>query len=188
MLSSGKPWTSSFEQSECLYLVLANMRDGDKSALDYFSAAEIGNTDDDAIPEILDGWGQPIRFVRWAPGYVTKSESTYELLTPQIADGSKAPDPFDPIRIDARWANASVEDQPYALTPLIFSAGPDRELGIILTDFDPSDTSVNFPVFQADEGNNPYLSMDNSKRQLGEPYTGSTECIDNITNHYRGEQ
>ena len=30
-----------------------------------------GDTDEDGMKEILDAWGEPIVFLRWAPGYVT---------------------------------------------------------------------------------------------------------------------
>src|SRR5438046_3713851 len=62
-------WTEQNQGSECLYLILSTMRDGDKSALDYFDATEIGDTDNDGMKEILDGWGTPIEFIRWPAGY-----------------------------------------------------------------------------------------------------------------------
>jgi prepilin-type N-terminal cleavage/methylation domain-containing protein len=62
-------WTTTYQGSECLYLILSTMRDGDKSALDYFDSTEIGDNDGDGMPEILDGWGTPIAFVRWPAGY-----------------------------------------------------------------------------------------------------------------------
>ena len=45
------------------------MKDGDKNALDFFMPDEIGDMDEDGMKEILDGWGTPIEFLRWAPGY-----------------------------------------------------------------------------------------------------------------------
>jgi prepilin-type N-terminal cleavage/methylation domain-containing protein len=62
-------WTVENQGSECLYLILSTMRDGDKSALDYFDSTEIGDTDGDGMPEILDGWGTAIAFIRWPAGY-----------------------------------------------------------------------------------------------------------------------
>jgi prepilin-type N-terminal cleavage/methylation domain-containing protein len=62
-------WTRQFQGSECLYMIVATMKDGDKSALDYFTSDEVGDVDGDGMKEILDGWGQPIEFLRWAPGY-----------------------------------------------------------------------------------------------------------------------
>jgi prepilin-type N-terminal cleavage/methylation domain-containing protein len=62
-------WTTSEQGAECLYLILSTMRDGDKSALDFFDTTEIGDTDGDGMLEILDGWGMPLAFIRWPAGY-----------------------------------------------------------------------------------------------------------------------
>jgi hypothetical protein len=62
-------WTTTHQGSECLYLILSTMKDGHKGAINYFSTDEIGDTDGDGMKEILDGWGRPIEFLRWAPGY-----------------------------------------------------------------------------------------------------------------------
>jgi len=64
-------WTTSHQQAECLYLILAAIRDGDSTALDYFKESEIADTDEDGLPEIVDAWGRPIQFLRWAPGFAT---------------------------------------------------------------------------------------------------------------------
>ena len=62
-------WTIQHEGAECLYLIVSSMHDGDKNALDFFMPGEIGDVDDDGMNEILDGWRNPIEFLRWAPGY-----------------------------------------------------------------------------------------------------------------------
>ena len=62
-------WDTSHQGAECLYMIVAMMRDGDASALDFFKESEIADTDGDGMPELLDGWGRPIEFIRWAPGY-----------------------------------------------------------------------------------------------------------------------
>jgi prepilin-type N-terminal cleavage/methylation domain-containing protein len=173
-------WTREHEGSECLYLILSAMRDGDKSALDFFSADEIGDTDGDGMREILDGWGRPIGFLRWAPGYsqhpgpdgewgdaganddgdtANKVDDIFEAgwptsddvvpVTPQTRIASPhpdavwaaviptAPDPFDPVKADPRWRdpvnflpNALKPTEPFALKPLIFSAGLDGNYDI----------------------------------------------------------
>jgi prepilin-type N-terminal cleavage/methylation domain-containing protein len=92
-------WTTTHEGSECLYLILATMKDGDRSALDYFSTDEIADTDGDGMKEILDGWGRPIAFLRWAPGY-----SQHRGL-------------------DGAWGVASVDDDGNGTTDDIFEAG-----------------------------------------------------------------
>jgi prepilin-type N-terminal cleavage/methylation domain-containing protein len=68
MATSGR-WSNDFEGAECLYLILSIMKDGDKSAIEFFTPDEIGDVDEDGFKEILDGFGRPILFLRWAPGY-----------------------------------------------------------------------------------------------------------------------
>jgi len=49
--------------AECLYMILA--RSGfDPEALESFRAEEIGDKDADGAPEFIDGWGNPIIFLR----------------------------------------------------------------------------------------------------------------------------
>ena len=50
----GKTWTPLHEQSECLYMILAGIREADTTGLDAFAESEIGDTDNDGMPEILD--------------------------------------------------------------------------------------------------------------------------------------
>jgi hypothetical protein len=69
LASLGGTWTRQHEQAECLYLILSCLRFEDRDALSYFRDSEIGNVDGDAVPEILDAWGNPIAFLRWAPGF-----------------------------------------------------------------------------------------------------------------------
>ena len=100
--------------AECLYMVAA--RAGlEFDALDRFREGEVGDTDGDGAPEFLDGWGNPIIFIRWAPGYASPVQRT---------DATNYHDPFDPMRVDASG---------YALVPLIASAGPDASPGLILS-------------------------------------------------------
>jgi len=124
--------TSSFEGSECLYMIISTIHDGDKNSLDYFLPGEIGDTDGDGLNEILDGWGNPIEFIRWAPGYAEQpgpdgkwgkagvdedgngvtddvleagwpGSDDYVPPTMQTRNYLKAPDPFDPAKADPRW-------------------------------------------------------------------------------------
>jgi prepilin-type N-terminal cleavage/methylation domain-containing protein len=156
-------WSMEHEGSECLYLILSAMKDGDKSALEFFTADEIGDTDGDGMREILDGWGRPIAFLRWAPGYsqhqgldgawgvagadddgngtaddifeagwefsddvqATPVTTQTRIATrhPTLTSLPFAPDPFDPVKVDPRWAYPQMN--PFALKPLLFSAGVD---------------------------------------------------------------
>jgi hypothetical protein len=54
------------ESSECLYLILADKSDGIESILDSLPAQFIKDTDGDGLMEIVDSWGKPVKFYRWA--------------------------------------------------------------------------------------------------------------------------
>jgi prepilin-type N-terminal cleavage/methylation domain-containing protein len=154
-------WTTQHENAECLYLILACSRDNDKSALDYFSPTEIGDVDDDGMNEILDSWGQPIMFLRWAPGY--RADLAPFPVTPQ--DGG-TPDPFDPLLV---YGSGN-----FALKPLIWSIGPDKinDISIATTNY-----AITSPP------NDPYY---NGGTLAGAPtdFAGDgLDHADNITNH-----
>ena len=128
--------TDSYASAECLFMIVA--RSGfEPEAMELFRADEVGDIDlasngttrGDGAFEFWDGWGRPIAFKRWAPGWVSDtvppdSSIPTSLTNPprdlspiQIADKKNAHDPMDPMRIDP---NA------YALVPLIYSPGPDE--------------------------------------------------------------
>lgn len=172
-------WSPANENAECLYLILSVMRDGDRNALDWFSKSEIGDTDDDGMNEILDAWGQPIAFLRWAPAY--RGDLAPFPVTPQAGT---VPDPFDPFKTDARWSNGSAYP-PFALKPLIWSAGPDKKHGINVATpilpIPPGNTNPS-PYAMSTPANDPYFYDTNA----GQPIVGavvSPDAADNITNH-----
>ena len=112
--ASSKP--SSPSSAECLFMILA--RSGlQPDIMEHFHTAEIGDKDQNGLPEFLDGWGNPIFFIRWAPGFSSLSQV-------QPADSTNFHDPMDPQRVDTVG---------YALVPLIVSAGPDFDLGLTLS-------------------------------------------------------
>jgi prepilin-type N-terminal cleavage/methylation domain-containing protein len=122
-------WSSTFEGSECLYLILSRTNDGDTSALSHFSATEIVDTDADGLPEIVDGWGRPILFQRWAPGFAvhpgvdnawglqgvdddrdgtidnaSEAGMGNDIPSPSsLHDRRVVRDEFDPFHVDDRW-------------------------------------------------------------------------------------
>jgi hypothetical protein len=100
--------------AECLYLIVS----ANPEALAQFHDNEIGDTDQDGLPEFIDGWGRPIYFLRWAPRF---EDSDLQKSAPAAAQDDH--DPFDSRRVDP---NA------WRLVPLIFSAGPDGEYGIAI--------------------------------------------------------
>lgn len=123
--------------AECLYMTIM-LATGDGEARSLFSKQDFNDTDDagpDGAPEFVDGWGNPIQFLRFAPGYAVRSG----LMT---GDPMADHDPFDPYRRDHEDAMPKALNRypssfrPYVihlkdpvsafrLVPLVFSAGPD---------------------------------------------------------------
>jgi prepilin-type N-terminal cleavage/methylation domain-containing protein len=179
-------WTEQYQGAECLYLIISTMHDGDKNALDFLMPGETGDVDIDGMREILDGWGNPIEFLRWAPAYIT-ANNVLTMQTNQVDPDSGMPlrpDPYDVIHEDAR------QPPPYALRPLIFSAGPDKQYDIV-TDFAPVSLryafpdSPPFPAAAARSPNDPYITSGTD--QLGMVVDAAGDgpgWADNITNHY----
>jgi len=57
----------ALRNSEILYhfLTQSNVLGGPPVGLDAFSAAEVKDTDGNGLPELIDAWGNPLRFYRW---------------------------------------------------------------------------------------------------------------------------
>jgi prepilin-type N-terminal cleavage/methylation domain-containing protein len=175
------PWTDEFESAECLYLILSQMVDQQTKALEFFPPQEISDLDNDGMPEILDGWGRPVMFLRWAPGLQIAG-------SPQ--DG-KSPDPVDLLGIYPRLHNART----FALYPLIISSGPDRQMDMIFDNPDGAD----IVYAHSQPPNNPFLGLPGVTYQPGNNYLDQTSAmvgtpadrngdgvpnwLDNITNH-----
>ncbi|QDT72544.1 type II secretion system protein [Lacipirellula limnantheis] len=189
--------TDENEGAECLYLTIM-MTTADGEARSLFNKQDIGDTDNDGAPEFLDGWGKPITYLRWAPGYFPRSSLV-------SGDGANDHDPFDPYQRDQPGAIPAsysgslsglqnyvigLRDQypAFRLMPLVISAGPDGEYDILTS----RDKVVN--VVGANEISfNPYF-IDSSLTPIvsGMPTYGlgmpdisdNTDTTkDNITNH-----
>lgn len=187
--------------AECLYLVIMNAT-GDGEARGLFKEADVGDTDGDGAPEFLDGWGQPITYVRWAAGF----ESDAQLSVPGLqnlyrraeratndngltglAAASNAlvadHDPYDLFRVDNapvglagfNTTSDSLSLRGWRLAPLIASPGRDGELGF---------NRYEARTVQAD----PWLDADLAEggpQRLGE-LDDAEATADNIHNHQLG--
>ncbi|WP_261342516.1 type II secretion system protein [Botrimarina colliarenosi] len=120
------------ESAECLYLIIMNAT-GDGETRGLFKDSDIDDTDGDGAPEFVDGWGNPIAFLRWAPGFDTDVQlSVASLRRTEQKIGANAVgeailadhDPFDIFQLDRTNARG------WRLQPLIISAGSDEEYGI----------------------------------------------------------
>jgi prepilin-type N-terminal cleavage/methylation domain-containing protein len=144
--------------AECLYLTVAH-GGIEPDVMEQFRSDEIGDVDRDQCPEFLDGWGQPIIFLRWAPGFSSP-------LSPvQVANATTHHDPFDPQRVDAAG---------YALVPLIVSGGPGRTIGLWF------ELSAGWQQWQIAPGLQSVVGL--STPVLGSVASASA-AADNITNH-----
>jgi len=56
------------QSAECLYMIVMGTLAQEGDSRDTFTAKDVGDVDNDGFPEFVDAWGQPIRFLRWAPG------------------------------------------------------------------------------------------------------------------------
>lgn len=104
----GNTLSPAYESAECLAMIVS--RGGfAPDAMENFRTDEFGDIDGDGAPEFHDGWGRPIAFIRWPSGYPGFSQTT--------------PDPFDPMGV-----SGAGQGRDWALTPLIYSPGPDESV------------------------------------------------------------
>ena len=75
--------------AELLYMIVSM---GSPQDMEQFNQSEIGDTNGNGYPEFLDGWGRPIFFLRWAPGFTPYSDiQMKDANDPQV----HYHDPFD---------------------------------------------------------------------------------------------
>jgi prepilin-type N-terminal cleavage/methylation domain-containing protein len=105
--------------SELLYLIV-NM--GSPEEMGQFSQSEIGDTNGNGWPEFLDGWGRPIFFLRWAPGFTPYSDiQKWDPAPSSTVTQARYHDPFDPRMADP---------PAFHLIPLIYSGGTSESPGL----------------------------------------------------------
>lgn len=85
----------------------------DHEAAASFTAREIGDTDQDGALEFVDGWGQPILFLRW-PVSIPSSEI-------QSADAHTDHDPYD---------SRHLQTDAFRVIPIVYSGGRDLVYGL----------------------------------------------------------
>lgn len=114
---------SSHASAELLYMIVM----ADPVGAGMFSEGEVGDNDGDGLPEFVDGWGRPIRYILWPAGFFRPDSNSdpyceTDLQATKVQNNPKfVHDPFD---------TANIEPGTPALYPLIYSAGPDGFYGI----------------------------------------------------------
>ena len=182
--------------AKCLYLLVTKGLD-EPDVLENFSDSEIGDPDHSGCKVFLDAWGNPIRFLRWAPGLV----SSLQPAGPSAAEHDlRMPDPTDPAgiyyapkpgSIAARGPGRAMGNT-FALYPLIYSAGADGHYDILSTGYSGG---VPFHYSQTKPPNNPFETVWNAPAYpygpIGAAVVDSADRetrtalanADNITNH-----
>lgn len=90
---SGKPMTGNtiigqtHSSAECLYLIVRGAAQDTDMAGNAFNATEVGDTDNDGMPEFLDAWGNAIEFLRWAPGFSSDMQPAFSISPSDPAAG-----------------------------------------------------------------------------------------------------
>ncbi len=191
---------AEYQGAKCLYL-LVTMGLDDADVMENFSGGDIADFDKTGCKVFLDAWGNPIRFLRWAPGFVSYLQPAKPGTNglPANAPDQRMPDQTDPTGIygvpqNQTTASAGKPDT-FALYPLIYSAGPDTYYDIV------SDMNNGNKVFQystTNPPNNPYASVTDTTNFTDGPIGWSAVfpasdrggrapgVFDNIHNHLIG--
>lgn len=107
--------TATHGSAECLFMIV--MQGGIADCLDCRSMlVDIGDQDNDGMPEFLDAWGRPIGFVLWPSGLRLPVTSDENFFSSRL--------PFESSVATVAEARARVS------RPLIFSSGPDGIAGL----------------------------------------------------------
>jgi prepilin-type N-terminal cleavage/methylation domain-containing protein len=143
-------YSIQYEDAECLYLIVTGGLADNTMAGEQISPNDIGDADGDGMLEFHDAWGNPIHFLRWAPGFGGTLPGSSTVIPSDLQpydpnnvytdnSGTPHPDPrfvvsrhdqFDPLKLQATPQRNLSASPPYfeegfALYPLIYSAGPD---------------------------------------------------------------
>jgi prepilin-type N-terminal cleavage/methylation domain-containing protein len=163
-------YSNDLANAECLWLCVA--RSGfQPDALEQFRPDELTDLDKDGAKEFADGWGKPIFFLRWAPGFV---EPLSPIQTQTDLAAALAAVPGSSGTAPKSWRTV-VE----RLTPLIYSAGPDEASNDTLNG--PDGYGIQRP---GSARSSPYSPFQFGT--VGAPRTDSSTpdaYRDNITNH-----
>lgn len=196
------------EAAKCLYLFISHGLD-DPDVMSQFSEDEIARDSLDGMRYFVDGWGQPIYFIRWAPGFSSPLQPWNVNPTDALGNPTAkatfitSHDPFDPLKV---YVPTTASDPFYnpglpanaqfypALYPLIISGGPDKITDIYFNGI-PNGGGTEFQYSKTSPPNNPYVVVNNglfgAPTDLSSIFTpaglsqgdGVDNSIDNITNH-----
>ena len=126
------------DSADLLYMIVMRGAAADADLNSNFRPDEIRDTDGNGIPEFVDGWNNPIKFLRWPVGYSS---------------------PLQPVNGQLGLVDDRVSANGNRLVPLIYSAGPDLEFDILELSSIPSGfnyRSIKYDPFRfSDSGSTP---------------------------------
>jgi prepilin-type N-terminal cleavage/methylation domain-containing protein len=100
---------TTVDSAELLHMIVMRGPVADPGVIAHFRPDEMGDIDNDRLPEFLDGWNRPIQFLRWPVGFASV---------------------LQPINGDLADIDDMVSEKGHRLVPLIYSAGPDESYDI----------------------------------------------------------
>lgn len=129
--------------AECLYLTVMYAT-GEGEARSLFTSQEVGDVDGDGAKEFIDGWGNPISWLRWPAGYAPSrimsgdadaDHDPFDMYSRDIPKAGRLTDHFPkptspayPPAVTAALNSMQARDGgAFRLVPLIWSTGPDGE-------------------------------------------------------------
>ena len=189
------PNTASLPQAKCLYLIVSL---GDPEAMEQFTQAEI-QVDSDGWAYFVDGWGNAISFLRWAPGFSSQyglMQSDYGKAAPyvglgypgpsqiQSGDGVNDHDPFDTFKVECGQAKVpqttppSYQPNAFNLIPLIYSMKGITDASCVTVGEDVTSTYH----YKGSPYQTYYDSTSKQNLYIGTPTSGAIAGL--ITNHY----
>jgi hypothetical protein len=176
------PWVYNFESAVCLYMIL---RYGSNASGEDEIGLSGATKNVNGLPMIADAWGNPLVFCRWPIGDPKQNFSSPVNPNGAVVSSSQSSgsppfvDPLDPKGLlsannwvgTANWKTfqtlchllPSAPNTSVNLTPVIFSAGADGNVGLST---DPNDPNFPFPgqpltVLCPGAVSNPNYSADN---------------------------
>jgi prepilin-type N-terminal cleavage/methylation domain-containing protein len=165
--------------AECLWLIFQEMDSGIRGV----RSANQADTDGDGLKEFIDGWGNPIRWLREPVAFTESELHSLPMTTEELRDGRAWSDSsvqlalrrlsrehHDPLDFQMVDIGANPATGWWTL-PLIYSAGPDGDYSI----------STGGPLHHYTAS--PYVDSSGRFTPIGQPIE-PWYCKDNIHNHH----
>jgi hypothetical protein len=179
---------AKYASAKLLYMIVMTHS---PEAAEHFRSDEVARPTEDNLPVFVDGWGNPIKWLRWAPGF---DQSPIQPAIVPIDDPSsrlkaaaKLPDPINPRRAVRQGTLTSpyTTELGWMLIPLVYSAGPDGIYDISVGEGTYHYSGNPFQVFSTPQ---PYslgspVDSDNTSVTASGSANGTLDHLDNITNH-----